>query len=215
MKVGTDAVVLGAWVELTGVSTILDIGAGSGVISLILAQRTAHQVHIDALELQEADARQAAENVARSPWPEKINVIHQSLQELQVSKTYDLIVSNPPYFNNSQLPPLKGRMHSRHTTTLPFNLLLERSWDLLNSHGKLAVILPYQEGIQFVDLAKGVGFHAIKRTALYSSSAKPQERWLLEFSRHPGPCIESSLTLLKTHLQRSEAYQELTKSLYL
>jgi tRNA1Val (adenine37-N6)-methyltransferase len=96
MKVGTDGVLLGAWVNIADVKTILEVGAGSGVISLMLAQRTLPEAKITAVEIERDNAVQAKENVARSPWPEKIKIVHQSFQEFSFHQKFDLIISNPP-----------------------------------------------------------------------------------------------------------------------
>jgi len=102
-KVGTDAVLLGSWVNVKGAKKILDIGTGCGVIALMLAQRTEDDVMIDAIEVEKADAAQAMENILSSPWPNKVSVFEKSLKEFNPGMPYDLIVSNPPFFINSLL----------------------------------------------------------------------------------------------------------------
>src|SRR5687767_8887834 len=104
-KIGTDGVLLGAWVDVRNAHSILDIGTGTGVIALMLAQRCAGDTCIDAVEMEKEDAAQAKENVARSPWPQKVNVVHAMIQAYTPKAEYDLIVSNPPYFINSFLSP--------------------------------------------------------------------------------------------------------------
>ena len=153
-KVGTDGVLLGAWVSLEEVQRILDVGTGTGVISLMLAQRTPETVTIDAVEIEEDDALQAAENVRQSPWPEKIKVYHKTIQAFSPGKKYDLIISNPPFFVESWLPPEKKRSQARHTEQLSFEELLESATRLLSANGRLAVILPFQEGLQFIESAR-------------------------------------------------------------
>src|SRR6266850_1577807 len=124
MKVGTDAVLLGAWAGAAGAKTILDIGTGSGIIALMLAQRTPSYARIDAVEIEQSDFLQASENAQNSPWPEKIIVHHTSIQEYQTDSQYDLIICNPPYFINSLLPPSPFRKQARHAALLPNRDLL-------------------------------------------------------------------------------------------
>ncbi|MGC4023205.1 MAG: methyltransferase, partial [Cyclobacteriaceae bacterium] len=142
MKVGTDAVLLGAWMDLDNAQSILEIGTGSGVIALMVAQRTPADAHIDAIEIEEQDATQAKENVKNSPWPSKIGIHQAAFQDFENKTKYDLIFSNPPYFNKSLLPPSSERSRVRHTNTLSYEELIVHSLRLINTKGKLAVILP-------------------------------------------------------------------------
>src|SRR6478609_1594941 len=118
MKVGTDAVLLGAWVEVEKATRILDIGTGSAVIALMLAQRTSENTRIDALEPDREASEQAQANVLASPWNNRIIVHQTTLQEFHPSNNYDLVVSNPPYFVDSYLPPNANRKLARHNATL-------------------------------------------------------------------------------------------------
>jgi len=120
LRVGTDAVLLGSWVDVNKAKVILDVGTGSGVIALMLAQRTEDDVQIDAIEIEKEDVSQAKENVLPSPWPKKVSIFEKSFQEFVPPLKYDLIVSNPPYFINSLLPPTVHRARTRHTEHLTF-----------------------------------------------------------------------------------------------
>ncbi len=145
MKVGTDGVLLGAWASLDGEeSNILDIGAGTALIALMMAQRNPLS-HIDAIEIDEASADQAAENIAASPWRDRISLYKCAVQEFESHRKYDLIVSNPPFFCNSLLPPKAERSAARHTITLSFEDLLFAVERLLSDGGRFALILPYSE----------------------------------------------------------------------
>jgi len=139
MKVGTDAVLLGAWVNLANVKNILEVGTGSGIISLMLAQRTTPSVKIDAIEIEEEDAQQARENILRSPWPDKIAVHHRALQNFKSNATYDLIISNPPYFINSHLPPSAKRSVARHANTLTYPELISNVKKMLALRGRKTI----------------------------------------------------------------------------
>lgn len=214
MKAGTDAVLLGAWVNIDNASRILDIGTGTGVIALMLAQRTTPITLIDAVEIQQQDAEQAISNVSQSPWGSRVKVFHSSIQDFHPSHQFDLIVSNPPYFMNSLLPPSKNREAARHTNTLGQMTLIETASRLLKDEGRWAVILPTAEGDQLKNLAERKGWINVRATAFFSRDSKPQERWLLEFARKGTSTAATKLTLYDGD-QWSAAYKELTKDFYL
>jgi len=214
MKVGTDGVLLGAWASIENTKHILDIGTGSGVIALMLAQRTNEAVLIDAIEIEKADAEQAGENVLNSPWANRISVHQKSLQDFLPNNKYDLIVSNPPYFVNSLLPPTKSRTQARHTSNLSFEELIAHSLRLLNDNGRLAVILPFNEGNIFKTIAEKNQLYLIRETAFHSKEEKPQERWLLEFSFQKKELISDKLTLYNSNGNKSSDYQKLTFDFY-
>jgi tRNA1Val (adenine37-N6)-methyltransferase len=215
MKVGTDAVLLGAWVDVGNAKTILDVGTGSCVIALMLAQRTNNATKIDAIEIEEQDSQQAKENILRSPWPNKVSVFKKSLQEFELIEKYDLIVSNPPFFINSLLPPTTHRARSRHAEDLTYNDLITHSIRLLNPTGTLAVILPTQEGNDFKQLALEKELHLKRQLAFYSRNEKPQERWLFEFSFESLQVKEEKIVLYEKGNLKSNDYINLTKDFYL
>jgi tRNA1Val (adenine37-N6)-methyltransferase len=214
MKVGTDGVLLGAWADVTHAKRILDVGTGSGVIALMLAQRTNEKTQIDAIDISSIDCDQARENIAQSPWPEKISVHHTSLQLFE-SDQYDLIVSNPPYFINSYKPPTSGRTNARHTETLGHHELLLHAKRMLNPVGSLAVVLPLIEANQFQEIAQHNGWHATRKCTFQSKIRKPIERILLEFQLVERPLHEESLVLYDENGDWSAAYRNLTKDFYL
>ncbi len=145
MKVSTDACIQGAWTPVRPhVQRVLDIGAGTGLLSLMLAQRAPH-IAIDAIELDEAAALQASENVAASPFADRIHVQQGDILNYMSVDGYDLIVCNPPFFNNSLLGPVAERNVARHTVTLTHTLLIQTINRLLNAEGYAAVLLPYTE----------------------------------------------------------------------
>jgi len=214
MKIGTDGVLLGAWVNIRGAKTILDIGTGSGLIALMLAQRTDSTTKIDAVEIGEDDAVQAKENSSNSPWAEKIKIHLCAIQDFHADYQYDLIVSNPPYFINSLTPPSAKRKVARHTSSLSYEELLTSAARLLSSYGRLAVILPLKEGNAFLSLAQFHGLYCDRQLAFFSRDEKPQERWLFEFCRTPGTLKAERLTLF-THQEWSEPYKKLVSDFYL
>jgi tRNA1Val (adenine37-N6)-methyltransferase len=215
MKVGTDGVLLGAWARVGSSHRILDIGTGSGVIALMLAQRTEHDAMIDAVEIDSDDAAQATENVVTSPWPQKIIVHNKAVQEFIPPYKYDLIISNPPYFNNSQKPPAERRTQTRHTTTLSFEMLLKAVDILLSEHGKFNVILPYQEGLEFLHLASVANLYCTRKYSFRTRAEKPIERWLLEFSRENIIQELGEILLYNDNLTWSHDYSKLTSDFYL
>lgn len=215
MKVGTDGVLLGAWVDVAQANTVLDVGTGSGVIALMLAQRTSAEARIDAIEVDKNSAEQALENVRQSPWGKKIIVHHSPLQGFRSSKKYDLIVSNPPYFNNSLPPPERARADARHTDTLSHHELLAHSKQLLAPSGRLAVVLPFAEGKAFISMASITGLFCVRQCSFYSRQGKPQERWLLEFALEPRTIKTEKLLLFADDNNWSEDYKDLTRDFYL
>lgn len=216
MKVGTDAVLLGAWVNTRHARAILDVGTGSGVIALMLAQRTAHEgAAIDAIEIEPADAAQAAGNARHSPWAGRIRVYPTAIQAFHPDRLYDLIVSNPPFFINSQTPPSDRRTQTRHTTTLDHPTLLGEVNRLLAPQGSFNVILPFTEGTQFIHLAEKAGLINSRQFAFRTRREKPIERWLLEFTRQARPYEKGEILLYDNGLTWSARYQELTGDFYL
>ncbi|MCI0752009.1 MAG: DUF559 domain-containing protein, partial [Flammeovirgaceae bacterium] len=213
-KVGTDGVLLGAWARVDNAKTILDIGTGSGVIALMMAQRSLPDCRIDAVELGQKDAEQARENVLHSPWPDKVRIHHSSIQSFACPYQYDLIVSNPPFFIKSTLPPHEGRTKARHAETLSFDELIEKAKDLLAGDGKLNIILPPAEAEQFLQKS-GACFFLSRQCDFRSRDHKPIERILMELSKKQGPVERSDLTLYDGQNEWSEAYKTLTRDFYL
>ncbi|MBR6017254.1 MAG: tRNA1(Val) (adenine(37)-N6)-methyltransferase [Paludibacteraceae bacterium] len=228
MKVGTDGVLLGAWtpidVRLDDVRcTILDIGTGSGLVALMLAQRCP-EAKIDAIDIDEAAIEQAKQNFKQSAFSQQLSVYQSSLQEWQIvpsqctnSTLYDLIVSNPPYFQNSLKNPDAGRQLARHTDTLRYEELIAHSARLLNPNGQLALILPAEAEREVTDLAEQAGLHPARVTRVYSKVSKPAIRVLLCFqlSTIRLQPTEDTLVLEDEKGGRSAAYSELCKEFYL
>lgn len=215
MKVGTDGVLLGAWSETDTAHHILDIGTGTGLIALMLAQRSKHNAHIDAIEIDFDAYQQAVENVNNSVWHRQINVHHTSLQQFQPSLKYDLIVSNPPYFVKSLKAPDQQRNISRHTDELPYTAIIDSCTRLLHPKGRLCLILPLSEGIIFKQMAEKANLFCSKKINVRHKLSKPIERLLLEFSFHTLPCQEEDLILFDEEGKRSKMYHQLVSAFYL
>jgi tRNA1Val (adenine37-N6)-methyltransferase len=216
MKVGTDGVLLGAWVNIANARFILDIGTGSGLIALMLAQRTPPGTFIDAVEPAARDVEQARSNVSSSPWHDRVRIHQCAIQDFQPSRSYDLIVSNPPYFSSSLLPPSGQRAQARHTVGLTHYELLNSVSRLLASDGRLAVVLPASEGDRFRHLAGNAGLSVMRSLAFYTRPGKKQERWLFEMCRSGREIQPEVLTLYGGKgSEWSAAYRNLTGDFYL
>lgn len=215
MKVGTDGVLLGAWVDVRQATQILDIGTGTGVIALMLAQRASDAVTIDAVEIDDAAYEDAQENIAASPWHDRVHLHHTAIQQFNPSTKFDLIVSNPPYFQKSYKPPTVQRETARHTEQLTFDEILSIAEKLLTQKGKLNLILPYTEGLQFIALAEHKGLHCSRKWIFRTRENKPVERFLLEFSWDKKEPEEGEILLYSSGEEWSSSYKELTREFYL
>lgn len=215
MKVGTDAVLLGAWVDILLAKNILDIGAGSGIIALMIAQRTGPNVKINAVELLAQDAQQASENISNSPWLGKISVSNTSIQEFYPGRHYDRIICNPPYFSKSLLPPIDTRIKVRHDTALTLDELLAATGRLLSPMGKLSLILPFVESKAFIQKANSTGLFLHHLTKFFTRHGKAQERTLMEFGFTTAPLREDSLILYQSKSHWTKEYRKLTQDFYL
>ncbi len=216
MKVGTDAVLLGSWVKANDSKYILDIGTGTGIIALMLAQKS--DAKIDAIDIDENAFVQAQENVSNCKWKDKIQVYHQSLQEFSKDKTavYDLIVSNPPYFIDSSKALAEARTAARHTDSLAFEELLEGVMLLLHKKGRFCVILPYKEAELFRDLAAQKKLFLDKILRVKTRADKTEKRLLMQFEFNPTTFSESSITIeVGERHDYSDEYKALTKDYYL
>ena len=216
MKVGTDAVLLGAMVNTEGSEEILEIGTGSGVIALILAQRS--KAHIDAVEIDEESVNQAIENAENSPWNDRIQIIRSSLQEFaeKTSKRYDLIISNPPFFTCSLKSPDKKRNLSRHDESLSFEDLATNAARLMTNDASLWIILPVREGEEFTFIAEKSGLFVHFRVSITSKEGRKEYRRVFQLKKgRPGEYAESTLVISDGKGIPTKEYIALTKELYL
>lgn len=217
MKVGTDAVLLGAWTSCGEAQTILDIGTGTGVIALMLAQRC--KAFIDAIDIDENTCDQAKDNAKQSKWADRVNVHNISLQDFVAVPRlkYDLIVSNPPYFIDSSKASGVERTKARHADLLPFPELVAGVKKLLAENGRLCVILPVKEGERFREIAESKGLHLSKLTRVRTTQDKQTEkRWLMQFEFKPKSFSENSIVIEKDKRHEySDEYKELTREYYL
>ena len=218
MKVGTDGVLLGAWASLSGPgSRILDVGTGTGLIALMLAQRNKDMV-VDALEIDPSSARQANENFKNSPWKERMHCIQSSFKEYssQCKRRYDLIICNPPYFSGSSKTPSKEKNLARHDDSLSLEDLLRGSVSLMKKTANISLILPVQKEKKAIELIAGHKLYCNRLTRVKPAPGRPIKRVLMEFSYIPGEFIEDDLTIEteNRHIYSSE-FKNLVDEFYL
>ncbi|MEM9990691.1 MAG: methyltransferase, partial [Bacteroidota bacterium] len=197
---------------------ILDIGTGTGLIAIMLAQRQVN-ASIHAVEIDELASEQARRNIAASPWSARLEVFTTSIQDFckdATEKPYDLIVSNPPFFSGGTFSENQNRNHVRHTIKLPHGDLLSAVRLVLAKEGRFCLVLPFIEGLRFEEMAKNYGFHCTKKTEIHPKADKPIERLLLQFERQAKPLEVDKLVIQKTARNDwTEAYIALTKDFYL
>jgi tRNA1Val (adenine37-N6)-methyltransferase len=220
MKVGTDGVLLGAWADVSNTKLLLDIGAGTGVIAIMLAQRTMNTegVKIHAVEIDPMASMQAKENMENSPFAARLGGVNDSIQSFAkaVELKYDLIVSNPPFFTGGTFSSNQDKTNVRHTVKLPHGDLLQATRSLLAKEGKFCVILPLLEGLRFIDIARTYGFYCTKKTEVYTLSDKAVERLLLQFELTDKELIIDKLIMLNSQERNdyTDAYKALTNDFY-
>jgi len=221
MKIGTDGVLLGAWAPVDqNPYSILDIGTGTGVIALMLAQRSDAEV-VDALELDEDAYEQAVDNFEASPWGDRLFCYHAHLYEFatEIEDTYDLIVCNPPYFEGStQLEEQQGsaREQARFEDAMPFELLVASVNQLLEETGVFCVIIPQMREEEFISLAAKANLYPFKITSIQGNPEVPAKRALIAFSRKPEASLQEDNLIIETaRHQYTEAYQNLVRDFYL
>ena len=215
MKVGTDGVLLGAWVALGAADRLLlDVGTGTGVIALMLAQRSP-AAGVTALDIDAACAEQARANADRSPWGGRVTTCCAPVQEYRPEEPFDLVVSNPPYYDRSLLPPDAGRTTARHTVALTHGELIAAACRLLAPEGRLAVILPAVEAQRFREQARGR--LALRRlTEVWSTPRSGVKRCLMEFVRGDAAELRTDRLVIEEAPGRfTEEYRRLTGDFYL
>ncbi|MDP5094187.1 MAG: methyltransferase, partial [Polaribacter sp.] len=220
MKVGTDAVLLGAWCSLNNFpDKILDIGSGTGIISLMLAQRSDAQT-IDAVEIEENAYEQTVENFEQSDWADRLYCYHCSFQEFSdemasEEEKYDLIVSNPPFYNDDYETENVSRNKARFTSALSFEELLNGVSKILASEGIFSVIIPFKEEENFIDIANKNGLYLNEVCRVQGNPTSELKRSLLSFSFQKMVVKESNLTIETDRHKYTDEYINLTKEFYL
>ncbi|MFI3321699.1 MAG: methyltransferase [Rikenellaceae bacterium] len=230
MKVGTDGVLLGAWAAkdtLKGISdgclsldsniNILDIGSGTGLISLIMAQNLKHAI-IKAVEVDIEAANESKYNFEKSDWTERLSIEMSKIQNFTENsenhKKFEIIISNPPYFIDSLKNSEQSKLIARHTELLPYEELAQSVEKLLSDDGNFYLILPYEESSIFVVNAASFGLYLRKRVDVYGSTTTKIKRSMMMFKREKGD-TQSSQIAIRQGDGFTQKYIELTKSLYL
>lgn len=217
MKVGTDGILLGAWVDCTGVERALDVGTGTGLIALMMAQKNS-TILVDGVEINESAFLEANNNVKDAVFGERIKLFNDSIQDFALSSTekYDLIVSNPPFFTGGTLSNNMEKNLIRHTIKLSHADLLRSVSNLLSTNGSFSVIVPFLEGLRFIEIATSYNLHLKRKTQVRSKSGSKIVRLLLSFAKDEAKQIEEDdIYLYNEDDSRSKAFATLTKDFYL
>ena len=217
MKIGTDGVLLGAWCPMdNNPFSVLDIGAGTGILSLMLAQRS-NAEQIDAIEIDENGFEQCVENFEASPWSDRLFCFHAGLDEFmeEPEDEYDIIISNPPFYTEDYKTENEQRDLARFADALPFEDLVEAAHLLLSENGILSVIIPFKEEENFLVLAKNFELYPFKITRVKGTPTTEIKRSLLAFSRIEKETSIDELIIETARHQYTEDYIALTKDFYL
>ena len=218
MKIGTDGVLLGAWSPIPeNCLSVLDIGTGTGIIALMLAQRSSAE-QIDAIEIDENAYEQASENFENSPWSDRLFCFHAGLDELieEPEDEYDLIISNPPFYTENYKTQDAQRDTARFEDAMPFELLIEAADLLLSENGIFSVIIPFKEEAQFIALANEFELFPLKITRVKGTPTSEIKRTLLAFSRNKIDDFPVDELIIETERHvYTEEYIALTKDFYL
>lgn len=217
MKVGTDGVLLGAWASLeNSPHTILDIGTGTGLIALMLAQRSSAAT-IDAIEINDAAFEQSVENFEASPWADRLFCYHAGLDEyvLEIEESYDLIVSNPPFYTETVGGKIKARDMARQNQSLPFEDLLGAVKKLLAVKGIFCTIIPFKEESKFIALAAKMQLYPQRITHVRGNASAAIKRSLLAFGFTEMSFLPNELTIEHKRHEYTANYRALCRDFYL
>lgn len=212
MKVGTDGVLLGAWANHPNPKRILDIGAGTGLISLMAAQRFP-QAQITGIEIDPEAAAQATENVSESVFAERVSIEHGSLQEFEFSDKFDLIISNPPFFKVTSRSESENRNLARQLDALEPDDIFAFAKDHLVESGKLCLIFPTEPALE--SIAEAQGLRLTERVSVKGNAGAEVKRYLYSFSFHPLPIQESTLVIEESRAVYTPDFKALVNDFYL
>ena len=215
MKVTTDACAFGAWVasEYPRAKSILDVGAGTGLLSLMLAQTGAEAV--DAIEIETNCFHQLKDNCMQSVFSEKVTAIHADFLEFETEKRYDLILSNPPFHENQLKSDSKSINLARHSDAMPLLAFFQKSKSLLHEEGELFVLVPFYRKNETIELAQQMGLHAIQLIDLQHDATHAPFRSLLRFSQKRKSRSEEKLCIYERENQYSQRFKSLIEPYYL
>jgi len=217
MKIGTDGVLLGAWTSVQDAYSILDIGAGTGILALMLAQRSDAE-QIDALEIDEDAYEQCVDNFENSSWADRLFCYHAALDEFteeMEDEKYDLIISNPPFYTEDYKSGDAARNMARFAESLPFEELIKFVSELLSDEGSFAVIIPYSEEKYFLKLSEKVNLFPNRITRVRGTENTPLKRSLLQLSFSEKPFSSNELILEVSRHKYTQDYQKMVAPFYL
>ncbi len=217
MKVGMDGVLLGAWTDVSKAERILDVGSGTGLIALMMAQKSS-LAQIDAIEIDSEAVPEAVLNALQSQWSDRIQIELSSFQEFaeQTDRKYDLIVSNPPFFTNGVKAPLENRAQARHSDSLPLEVLISGAAGLLTEKGRIALVLPIESLPEIRSLADLNKLFISRLCRVKPNPIKPEFRILIELTNAECTIQESELMIeFEKHHDYTPEYKALTKDFYL
>jgi len=216
MKVGTDGVLLGAWCKINQANSVLDIGAGTGVIALMIAQRSIAET-IDALEIDTEAFEQCVDNFETSLWGDRLFCYHASFEEFvdETEEQYDFIVSNPPFYSSSYKSKTAQRDMARFQDALPFETLIKGVSKLLSPKGTFATIIPFSEEYNFIKLAKTFNLIPFRKTCVKGTPSSEIKRTLLQFSFQNETLEYNELVIEISRHNYTKEYRELVKDFYL
>jgi tRNA1Val (adenine37-N6)-methyltransferase len=216
MKVGTDGTLLGAWaLASAGPCRVLDVGTGTGLIALMMAQRYP-EAQVIAIDIDEKAVFQARENVLTSPFDDRIQVLEADIQTFEDSEKFDFIVCNPPFFEDSLVCPDPQRAEARHTVSLGYRQLMESAFRLLKEDGHFSVIIPADCRSRLESEACLRGFFISRLCSVQTTPKKAPKRYMIEFAKHPVNEIDITNGVLESSPQnRSDWYRELTQEFYI
>ncbi len=218
MKIGTDGVLLGAWCPIdNNPISVLDIGAGTGILSLMLAQRS-NAAQIDAIEIDENAYEQCVDNFESSPWSDRLFCFHAGLDEFmeEPEDEYDIIISNPPFYTEDYKTNNEQRDLARFSDAMPFEDLVEAADLLLSENGIFAVIIPFKEEERFIDLCAEAELFPVKVTRVKGAHTTPIVRSLLAFKRYELSVLTADELVIESNRHEyTDDYINLTKDFYL
>ena len=215
MKIGTDSVLLGSWVNIENVKSILDIGTGTGLLALMMAQRN-HSALVIGVEKEPAAFKEACYNANASKWSDRIHIEFDDIRKYTSNIKFDAIITNPPFFNEGIRPQIKERTDARHTSSLSFKDLIMTANNLLTPSGTFHVIIPKLEFNNFIELAQSEKFYINRQLTIRPHVNKPEHRVLLSLTRFKKEYQTESLSLHEVGSRSySESYISLTKDFYL
>lgn len=219
MKVGTDSLMLGSWIQAKDAQRILDIGTGCGLLAIMLAQKSQTTCLIDAIDINEAAISQAKDNAKNCPWETQFSFQNIDLQTFSSATAYDLIVSNPPYFpvnlSANKTQSAKNRLDARQTLVLDHPTLLRTVSTLLSPDGKFCCVLPSDIAIFFTKEAESVGLYCTRELRVQPKPSSSVTRLLLEFSATKTNKTSETLSIYSHLNQYTEEYKKLCKDYYL